>query len=67
VLNQEVACKQTQLAGVVGLSDSLCHGLALEGGIAIKNRVQALKANLTSLGDASRLQANSVSDIIFER
>ena len=59
--------KQADLAKVKNASDDLCQGLAPEGAVVVKNRVQELKNKVMKLGEEGQKQANFLADKIIER
>jgi ElaB/YqjD/DUF883 family membrane-anchored ribosome-binding protein len=65
--NKEISEKQTQLLALTQASDTIAQGLALEGGTAMKGRVNEMKAKVTKLAEAVRQRLNATSDTILAR
>ncbi|KAL5279677.1 hypothetical protein ACFFRR_003964 [Megaselia abdita] len=67
LFNNEISEQQAKLIALGQTSDQIGLHLAPEGTAAVKNRVNAMKAQLTKLSEATRAKINDVSDAIISR
>lgn len=65
--NNEISEQQAKLVALTQGSDQIALNLAPEGGVALKERVNAMKGKITKLSEALRAKINDVSDAIMAR
>ncbi|XP_043492348.1 nesprin-1 [Polistes fuscatus] len=65
--SKSISDHQAQLISLTQVSDHITHGLSLEGGTNLKNRMSDLKARVSKLADTVRHQINLVSDSLLAR
>lgn len=65
--NNEISEQQAKLIQLTQVSDKIGHGTAIQGGNAVKTRVNELKGRITNLAEATRGRINEISDAIMSR
>lgn len=65
--NNALSEHQAKLIKLTQISDSISHGIALEGVNLIKDRVTEMKTKVTNMAEALRGKINDISDVILSR
>lgn len=65
--NNEISEQQAKLVALGQAADQISLHLAPEGAVALKDRVNAMKAKLLKLSEATRGNINEISDAIIAR
>ncbi|CAD6999864.1 unnamed protein product [Ceratitis capitata] len=65
--NNEISEQQAKLVALGQSADQISLHLAPEGAVALKDRVNGMKAKLQKLSEATRANINEVSDAIISR